>query len=585
MSNRSISKDSPDSINVNHYLKNNICFIVATVFLAITYLVVWRIQPDKPVELTRCIPRTPLVYFEQNHANTADLVNVPDTSFKKIFTSLDVVAVAEEIGVEKQTIARTQALIASIKSLQSHPVIHALSEKRHAFALLAENDAFTYSPKGSDFFEEHIVIIGERHSLQHVLAMLSPGQETKRSFTTVQYGRHRILRFSDTHSSLSLTVLDDLVIACRNEKQLRRCIDIFDGEQPSFSSNPLYRAIMENSPDADSLLVFSSAALAHFPVSLKDVDWFHSPVFRQFLTRCEVPVDFAYSNKKLGTKLKGKILVDFAQHGDTISTVQYRHNMPVNSTALSLVTTDPMFYLWTDSFDSSHFFEEAEEEADRLQGEESIEAHLKDIFQYLTTVGDGITVVAEEGDKDSLLPLPLVMIFIPMIDKESVQNALTRFVENYNIPMTKDSYDAIDYSYWSQSPQEGITPLYGFFGEMFFAGNSPTLLKKIIDSQGSDIFNPVKDSFGRNIHDRTTDNHLLIYSNNVQCIDLIKESLKALGTIIAIEDREIAGKVLLVNDKILSPLLDGLKMYKTSVVRSYFKERILHVDVMTELTD
>jgi hypothetical protein len=182
------------------------------------------------------------------------------------------------------------------------------------------------------------------------------------------------------------------------------------------------------------------------------------------------------------------------------------------------------------------------------------------------------------------LPLPLAMIFTPVIDKDNVQNALTSFFENYNVPMTHDSYNGVEYSYWSQSPQEGISPLYGFLGEMFFAGNSPILLKNIIDFQNRGSFKPANDVSEDKTLNKATEKHLLIYSNIVQCVGLLKESLKALGTIIAIEDREVARKVLLVNDKILSPLLDGLKMYKSSVINSYFKEKVLHIDVTTEIT-
>ena len=585
MSNRSISKDSRESISVNRYLKNNTWYIAAIVFLAITYVLVWRIQADKPVELTRCLPNTTMVYFEQKDSNAADPMNVADASLEKIFKSVDVVAVAEEIGVEGQTIATTRALIASIKSLQSDPIIDALYGKRHAFALLDKSDAFVSSPEGGDFFQEHLVIISEQHDLKQLLTMSSPDQKTPKPFTNVQYGKHRILRFSDNHPSLSLTVLDDLVVACRNEKQLRRCIDIFDGEQASFAGNRLYRAISEKSPDADSLLVLSSAAFGHLLFSPRDFDWSHSPVFLQFSSFFKVPAGFAFSNKKSGTKLKGKILVDYAlQHGDRVSTVQHHHNIVENSNSFSLATADPMFYLWSDSFDIKNIFQGIGEEEDILQEEASIGDHFKNIFRYLTTVGGGITIVAEEGGKDNLLHLPSAMIFIPVIDKDNVQNALRSLLENYNIPITKDSYETIEYFFWSQSPQEGITPLYGFLGDMFFAGNSPILLKKIIDFQDRGSFKPLKDLVAENTHDKTRDKHLLIYSNNVQCVDLIKESLKALGTITAIEDRELAQKVLLVNDKILSPLLDGLKMFKSSVVSSYFKERVLHVDVTTEIT-
>ena len=43
--------------------------------------------------------------------------------------------------------------------------------------------------------------------------------------------------------------------------------------------------------------------------------------------------------------------------------------------------------------------------------------------------------------------------------------------------------------YWSLSPEDGLRPLYGFWDDLFFFGNSSVLLKKVVDTrlQGSTL--------------------------------------------------------------------------------------------------
>ena len=79
-------------------------------------------------------------------------------------------------------------------------------------------------------------------------------------------------------------------------------------------------------------------------------------------------------------------------------------------------------------------------------------------------------------------------------------------------------------------------------------------------------------------------NNSVTYMNNVELITVLQKGLNLVAMTLAIEDRETAYKVQTVIDEVITPLLDGARMYGKSCTRSYFTPEMVIIDSLTTKT-
>ena len=80
-------------------LKSNAFIAVAAFLLVVTYLLVMRIQLDELGDMTRCIPSTALVYFEQQNGFEL-FTNLSISPLGQKIQSIDFAAVGKEVGIQ-----------------------------------------------------------------------------------------------------------------------------------------------------------------------------------------------------------------------------------------------------------------------------------------------------------------------------------------------------------------------------------------------------------------------------------------------------------------------------------------------------
>ncbi|MFH0781069.1 MAG: hypothetical protein V2B20_03825 [Pseudomonadota bacterium] len=573
-------------------MKVNTFIAVATCLLVATYVGVMRIQPYKPSDITKCIPSTTLVYFEQK--NPVDsLDSVVFSSLERKILAIDFAAVAKEIGVAEETIAWMHHLAKAAKSIQNDSLIRKLCGNRFALAILPPSDKMQSSQDSAEFLKENLVIIAEPQKLIKVLgsitSMLTDSVGGVKG-TSVQYGHHRILRIVRNGQSYALAALDDLVIIGQSERQLRRCIDTFDGEISSFSDNTELLAFKSSFPAFDNFLVLPFKNIGEYFSALLDGYYLGDMAFISRKASSLVGITgFFYGAKKQKSIFKEKMIVRYESQSIKGMFRDRLATRPIKPSRFFLISPKPMFYLWSNSFDSQGFLNYAQGWGKEGGGDADIVARLKSSvigkdFKDLPMFGKEITVIAEQSPVNTPLPLPLAMIFVPVVDKDTLKATMLELVDTYDIPVSTEEYDSVEYTFWSQSPQEGLFPLYGFWGEYFFLGNSVTLLQKIIDAKGRGLSLLDIDSVKKDDPGVTEKNNLMVYSNNIQVINILEIFLRAFGTIAAIEDRGFAKKARVVIQKIILPLLEEVKIFDTSVTRSYFTPEMIVVDTYTNIS-
>lgn len=570
-------------------MKSNNFIAVATILLVLTYLLVMRMHPDEPSDMARCIPSTALVYFEQH--NGVELFSHFFTSpLGKKIEALDFGAVAKEIGMAPETIAAINNFAMVGRLARTNPLTKELFSNGFALALLQPlNDPPPLADLG-DFLLENLVLVGEPQHPAKVLEVVAATFHSltdAAKWTTSAYGRHRILRIVGNGQSFSFVRIDGLFLIGQNETHLRRCIDTYDGELPSFANNTEFLALKNSLPAPDSILAVPSQnegqSLASFLAGYDLPDL-------QFLAQIPPLLagikGFGYSAKRHTTHVTDKIIVHLTSPNVDDRLRDQPSTPPGRPSMVTPATANPLFYLWSNGFHLNRFLTLIGKKAkgDRRDKDGVVRTFTDGTLKNLALLGKEITVIAEPGIEGSSLPIPLVTVFVPVGDKDALKAGLSKMLDGYAIPMKTGEYGSAEYAYWSQAPQDGLFPLYGFWGELFFLGNSQTLLQQIIDTQGQKL-SPGESDLAKIIDGGLADgNNTVMYSNNAQLINISKDILNIAATVIAIEDRDLALKARVVIERILGPLLDGAKMYATSITRSTWTPEMVEVNVSTNIS-
>jgi hypothetical protein len=235
-------------------MKRNIFLAGAFAALIVSYLLVLRLETGSRGDPTRFIPATALLYLEQRDGITA-LRELAASPLGQRFAAIDFVSTGAKIGMAPDQAELLAALPRMVARIVDEPLFHALLGRRFTLALLSplhpEERSIT------DFLRENTVLVCDPEQPAALLEFLGEGYarfDARLTMTTSQYGRHRIQRLQRGEESLSLAVIDGAILVAVNERQLRRCIDAFDGDIAALGGEEVHRLLKENFVKADRFI-------------------------------------------------------------------------------------------------------------------------------------------------------------------------------------------------------------------------------------------------------------------------------------------------------------------------------------------
>jgi hypothetical protein len=296
--------------------------------------------------------------------------------------------------------------------------------------------------------------------------------------------------------------------------------------------------------------------------------------------------NFGYGSWNKKKRVIDKVLVQY--NSDEINSIVQNHINadPSLCSMLALTTENPMAFYWSNTIKMQHFlgyFKERRKVEPKLEDFSSTIKRVtgKTIEDIFSLLGEEISMVIEPGPQDNFFSFPLAMFFLRVNNVEELSSVLEKLIDEYDIPVSIKSYGPIRYTFWTPSPQDGLQPLYGFWDDIIFFGNSSGLLQMVIDRKTND-FSLMDDVVVSSLDPGFTEkNNSITYTNNVAFIKVLQKWLGFIGMTLAIENKENAYKVHTVLNEIINPLLDGASMYEKSFTRSYFTPEMVIIDSIT----
>ena len=569
-------------------MKSNTVAASLTMVLVVVYSLVRGIQIDGFKDMARFVPDSALVYFEQRNGSRV-LKEFVKSPLGRKFETIAFLQTGQKIGLKPSVLHTLKDMLAFYAMAKENMLFNEIFGKRFAVALLPSTNMKKYGDF-TDYIKDNIVVIAKPQPSVGGAELLDESywvSSRMHVLSSVQYGNHHIKRIQINKEVFSLVIIEGSFVMSQNEKQLRRSIDTFDTEKPSLAHDSDFVTISDSfdMPDRFFYLPINKARRA-VKKALTDMDLIGKDLLLKELATTVGFADFGYGSWNNKKRVIDKVLVKY--DSNEINNIVKKHvdAAPVKCSMLSLTTENPMAFYWSNTVKIPHFLrylEDGRKEETQIDKFWSVVEDIsgkktKEIFSLL---GEEVSLVLEPAPEDMFFPFPLGMFFMHVSNAQELRIIMEKIIDEYDIRMSVESYGSIQYSYWTPSPQDGLQPLYGFWGDLLFFGNSSKLLHKIVDKK-SENYSLLDNVTVKAIDPGFTEkNNSVTYFNNVQLIKVLQKSLDLLAMTLAIENREKAVKVRAVIDEIINPLLDGAGMYDKSCTRSYFAPGIVVIESIT----
>jgi len=572
-------------------MKVNAIAAFLVMLMVVMYPLVDGIQTDSLRDMARFIPDNALMYLEQRQGSRV-LKDFTKSPLGKKFEDIDFVKTGQEIGLQKPVLSAIEDLLSFYEAVKDSKLFLEVFGKRFAVAILPPIEMKQY-PAVTDYIEDNTVVIAKPRHRAGKLALLSENYGRylqKYSVSSMQYGNHHIKRIKTGEKNFSMVIIEGSFVISKNEKQLRRCIDTFDAEIPALTQDADYIKIRKRFKDSDRFFYLPVNEVRKF-ITETVIDLVF-PGKALLLKELETTIGFAnfgYGSWNRKNSIVDKVLVQY--NSDEVNSVVRSHieAAPKRCSLLSLTSENPMAFYWSNTIKIKHFLQYLEKMKEDEPQLEKIWSTVESIsgknLQEITSLfGEEVSLVLEPGPKGTFFTFPLGVIFLKVEDVPELNKILEKIIDEYDIQVSQKLYGSVRYTYWTPSPQDGLQPLYGFWNDLVFFGNSTSLLQKIIDKKNK------KFSLLDNASIKAIDpgfkekNNSVTYFNNVELINVLQKGLGLAGMALAIEDTDAAAKARVMLNEIINPLLDGIKMYDKSCTRSYFTPDMVIIDSITNKT-
>jgi hypothetical protein len=199
--------------------------------------------------------------------------------------------------------------------------------------------------------------------------------------------------------------------------------------------------------------------------------------------------------------------------------------------------------------------------------------------ELLLLVENDLLIALKSSLDDQFIPLPRILVALKTNDSKKLFHVIESITAKYDIPLTKQSIDGINIYLWGGVVAAGqLQPAFTVTDKYLVISSNRQQIKEFIkEGRGYK-------SLDSSSHFRAVDIGLTGENNSVNYLDsrgmtlLAKEIISWIGTMIAIQDREVARRSKILIDQVINPLLDGLAMYASVGMRSYTEKDTLVIE-------
>jgi hypothetical protein len=180
-------------------------------------------------------------------------------------------------------------------------------------------------------------------------------------------------------------------------------------------------------------------------------------------------------------------------------------------------------------------------------------------------------------------PIPELGIFIQSSRPELMEQMIRKTAGESGMPILTETYGPHQISYLQLPLGSDLSPGYAYINGYCIVAVNTKIIKSYIDTintgqniTGSDAFKAVD----KGLSDK---NNQVAYIKFDQLMNRVPEIIQWGSSMAAMAQPDKAGQIAPVVQQVVNPLVDGLKMYKTVGLRSFFAEAKIESQIYTEV--
>ncbi len=522
------------------------------------------------------LPEDVLVVIEQKNLYKK-IQKFKESRLGKVLREIDYVQIAVDIGLPEEEVAFIRDLQDNTGNFIESPIFSELFGEEVICAFLQPKTNVLDELERN--LENSLVLIARPKHDAKVLEMIATFFAHDIRQTDIQYGKHIIHRYElDEGKVVAATRIGGLVVMALDERNIRSSLDRYDEKGRSLLNNEDYNEL-KNSLESPDLFAYSSLALLKKKIEELIVDE-NLPEKEELLHELETWNGWragAYGAWQKPNKVTEKAVILFDKEKLHPYVREMVSIVPEKNTEISMVAKDTLAYYWTNTFNLQYLFKMYVTELgnDRSQIdalEKSVEQATGVALQkVIASIGHKIGFIVQKMNSEEFIPLPDFSIFLGLNDSKLTKDALEKMLLHWEIPFQSQKYRDVELFFWGMVPQAGMQPVVAFYDEHLFIASSVAMIKKIVDTAKDGNGLITNEDFKKVEHGLLEENNSTAYIQIGAIVEIVKELVSWGGTMIAIQDRQVAHTSKILIDKLIHPFLDGLKMYSVMGARSYIQ--------------
>jgi hypothetical protein len=500
-------------------------------------------------------------------------------------TGIDYLKIASDLGMAQEEVDKISGVSKKMGDFFKSPVFKELFGKEFTLALLPVTDINLASPDKAA--TGSLVFISRPSHDADILKLISSLFIGKLNQTSIQHGKYSIQQIAlEEGIVLNVATVQGYIIAALDVGLVQASLDRFDNKSGSkkgtLAQSSEYIRLRQEFTDAKCFVYVSMPTL--YSQAGRFAEQLDIPEHDELLKAIDQWKGWnglAFGAWKEKGQIRDKGVVLFNREKLDPLVAKMCSVKPTENKTYAMVPADILGYYWTNTLNMGMFWEMFRRE---MQGSEeqlkAIEKEVKaatglELDQILAMFGSEAAVLMKEMVTDGFIPLPNGAIFLKIEKEADLLKMVKSQLAKMDIAIQAEEYKGVALNTLDISFHPSLRPVYVMHQGYLILAGSADMVKKIIDSQGSQgliaekSFQQVNEGLHKGL---TGSNNSVSYVKFSSLLKMIRELANWGGTILSMQDPETGRKSKVVFDQLIFPLLDGLGMYEAMGSRSVIQD-------------